>query len=119
MSGASAGLKRFDVHAAVALSLLVQTVMSLLAACVPALAPDIAADRGWNVALVALYPTVLFATAFFVSFGVPHLLKLLIASQFGFAYAFAAAAACILAGPLMLAVPPRAWRGTERPASRQ
>ena len=34
MSGASAGLKRFDVHAAVALSLLVQTVMSLLAACV-------------------------------------------------------------------------------------
>lgn len=119
MSGASAGLKRFDVHAAVALSLLVQTVMSLLAACVPALAPDIAADRGWNVALVALYPTVLFATAFFVSFGVPHLLRLLIASQFGFAYAFAAAAARTLAGPLMLAVPPRAWRGTERPASRQ
>jgi MFS family permease len=67
--------KRFDVQVAVALTLIVQTVASLLAACVPVLAPDIAATRGWDVTVVALYPTVLYATAFLVSFRVPQLLK--------------------------------------------
>jgi MFS family permease len=67
--------RRFDVQLAVALSLIVQTAASLLAACVPVLAPDVAATRGWDVTLVAFYPTVLYATAFFVSFKVPQLLK--------------------------------------------
>src|ERR1700730_4368590 len=67
--------RRFEVQVAVALSLIVQTVTSLLAACVPVLAPDVAATRGWDVTVVAFYPTVLFAIAFCVSFWVPQLLK--------------------------------------------
>src|SRR2546430_11272032 len=38
-------------------------------------APNIAADRGWNVTLIALYPTIVFSVAFLISFKVPSLLK--------------------------------------------
>jgi predicted MFS family arabinose efflux permease len=64
----------FDVPAAVFVCLLVQTTMSLLAASVAVLAPAIAAERGWNPTIVAFYPTVVYATAFLISFHVPVLL---------------------------------------------
>jgi MFS family permease len=73
-SGNSSKAKPLEVYGAVGLSLLTQAMVSLLAASVPVFAPVIAADRGWNVAIVALYPTTLFATAFLVSFWVPQLL---------------------------------------------
>jgi predicted MFS family arabinose efflux permease len=66
--------RRFEVPIAVTLSLIVQTAVSLLGACVPVLAPDIAGDRGWNVAFIALYPTILFGSAFIISFKVPAFL---------------------------------------------
>ncbi len=64
----------FDVLAAVFICLVVQTTMSLFAASIPVLAPAIAAERGWNPAIVAFYPTVVYITAFLVSFHVPALL---------------------------------------------
>jgi MFS family permease len=64
----------FDVVAAVFICLVVQTTMSLLAASIPVLAPAIAAERGWNPAIVALYPTVVYITALLISFHVPVLL---------------------------------------------
>jgi predicted MFS family arabinose efflux permease len=54
---------------------MVQTTISLFSACIPVLAPNIAGDRGWNVTLIALYPTIVFSVAFLVSFKVPSLLK--------------------------------------------
>ena len=74
-TGIPTAFARFDVPAAVALSLTVQTTISLFSACIPVLAPNIAADRGWNVTLIALYPTIVFSVAFLISFKVPNLLK--------------------------------------------
>jgi MFS family permease len=65
---------RFEVPAAVALSLGVQTMISLYAAGIPVLAPEIAAERGWNAAVIAFYPTVVYITALLISFQVPGLL---------------------------------------------
>jgi MFS family permease len=65
---------RFEVPAAVAISLVVQTMISLFAAGIPVLAPEIAADRGWNVNVIAFYPTVVFVVALLISFRVPDLL---------------------------------------------
>ena len=65
---------RFDVPAAVVISLVVQTMISLFAAGIPVLAPEIAADRGWNVNVIGFYPTVVFVVAFMISFQVPNLL---------------------------------------------
>jgi len=67
--------RRLDVQLAVAVTLIVQMGISLLSAATPILAPTIAADRGWNVTLVALYPTAVYATAFLVSFQVPAILS--------------------------------------------
>jgi MFS family permease len=64
----------FEVLAAVSVSLLVQTTMSLFVASVPVLAPAIAAERGWSPTIVALYPTVVYVTAFLISFHIPELL---------------------------------------------
>ena len=64
----------FDVLAAVFISLLVQMTMSLFAASVPVLAPAVAAERGWNPTIVALYPVVVYVTAFLISFHIPELL---------------------------------------------
>jgi MFS family permease len=65
---------RGEVVGATSLSLLVQTFVSMLLTSVPVLAPLIAADRGWKVTAVALFPSILFATAFVASFGVPRML---------------------------------------------
>lgn len=64
----------FALSAAILISLLVQTVMSLFAASVPVLAPAIAAERGWNPALIAAYPILLYGAAFLISFCIPGLL---------------------------------------------
>jgi len=72
---APALLKRLDVPAAVALSLLVQTIIALLAASIPVLAPEIATDRGWNVDMIAFYAPILYLAAFFFSFQIPRILQ--------------------------------------------
>lgn len=63
-----------DVLGAVLICLIVQMTMSMLSASVPVLAPAITAERGWNPALVAFYPIVVFVTAFLMNFHVPALL---------------------------------------------
>ena len=63
-----------EVPLAVAISLIVQTTISLFAASIPVLAPDIVAERGWSTTVIALYPTVVYVTAFLISFQVPELL---------------------------------------------
>jgi MFS family permease len=72
--GTYAKWSRYEIPAALAVSLAVQTLISLYASGVPVLAPAIAADRGWNVTVVGLYPTVVFIVAFLISFQVPDLL---------------------------------------------
>jgi MFS family permease len=64
----------FDVLAAVFISLLLQTAMSLFAASVPVLAPAIAIEREWNLAVVAFYPVGVYVTAVLISFHIPKLL---------------------------------------------
>ncbi len=66
---------RLEVPLAVGLSLIVQTTIALLAACVPVLAPAIAADTGWNVNLITFYGPILYLAAFFFSFQVPNILR--------------------------------------------
>jgi len=66
---------RWDVPAAVALSLVVQTTISLLAACTPILAPTIAADRGWTTGLITFYAPLVCVASFVVSFQIPKLLR--------------------------------------------
>jgi len=68
-------LGRFETAVALAITVLVQTTVSLLSATVPVLAPEIAADRGWSVTLIALYPAIVFSTALLTSFQVPGLLR--------------------------------------------
>lgn len=64
----------FEILPAVLISLLVQTMISLFAAAIPVLAPAIAAARGWNASAIALYPTIVYVTAFLLSFQIPGLL---------------------------------------------
>jgi MFS family permease len=64
----------FDITFAVAITLIVQVAISLLAACAPVLAPEIARERGWNVTLVAFYPALMCISLFWISFYVPRLL---------------------------------------------
>ncbi len=64
----------FDVAAAVFITLLVQTTMSLLAASIPVLAPAITAERGWSPTVVAFYPIIVFVTAIVITFHIPELL---------------------------------------------
>jgi MFS family permease len=65
---------RLEVPAAVGVTLIVQTMISLLAASIPVLAPEIAADGGWSVDLIAFYGPILYLAAFFFSFQVPNIL---------------------------------------------
>jgi MFS family permease len=58
----------------ITVTLFVQAVTSLLGAAIPVLAPDIAADRGWNATLIAFYPALVRLMAFITSFKVPHFL---------------------------------------------
>jgi MFS family permease len=64
----------FELPAAICISLAVQMTMSLFAAAVPVLAPAVAAQRGWNPAIITFYPIVVYATAFLISFRIPQLL---------------------------------------------
>lgn len=64
----------FDVLAAVFISLVVQTTMSLFAASVPVIAPALAAERGWSPSVVAFYPIVVYVAAILISFQIPALL---------------------------------------------
>lgn len=88
-------IRRTDVPVALAITLLVQTTVSLLAATVAVLAPAIAHGRGWNVSLIALYAPLLYIGAFSISFLVPRLLGEL--SGMGVALAAVAADALGLA----------------------
>lgn len=67
-------LSSLEIPAAVGLSLVVQTMISLFAASVPVLAPAIAADTGWNVDLITFYGPILYLAAFLFSFQVPNIL---------------------------------------------
>lgn len=64
----------FDITLAVAITLVVQVVISLLGACAPVLAPEIARERGWNVTMIAFYPALMCISLFWISFYVPGLL---------------------------------------------
>jgi MFS family permease len=98
MTRKSRAATAFDVPAAVAISLVVQTMISLFAASIPVLAPDIAAERGWSTAVIALYPTVIYITAFLISFQVPELLLRL----GGMGLSLACVATCAVGMPFLL-----------------
>jgi MFS family permease len=63
-----------DVSGAIAISLVVQTIISLLAACTPVLAPQIAASRGWDPALITFYAPIVSIASLVMAFQVPRLL---------------------------------------------
>jgi predicted MFS family arabinose efflux permease len=63
-----------EIGAAVGISLLVQTAISMLGGSIPLLAPTIADARGWKVDLIAFYAPMVYAVAFVINFRVPHLL---------------------------------------------
>src|SRR5215831_7922194 len=65
---------RLEIPTAVGITLVVQTVISLIAASIPVLAPEIAADGGWSADLIAFYGPILYLAAFFFSFQVPNIL---------------------------------------------
>ena len=67
-------VKRYEVIGAVALTLMVQTSISLLSASVPVLAPAIAVDRGWGVDVITFYTPIVYLVAFAANFLVPQLL---------------------------------------------
>ena len=85
-------VRRKDVAGALAITLVLQSTVSLLATAIAVLAPAITKARGWNPAVVALYAPLLYAGAFYVSFLVPRLLKRL----GGLGLALCAVAACAL-----------------------
>jgi MFS family permease len=66
--------QRWNVPAAVAISLVIQTVISLLGASIPVLAPQIAADRGLNPEIIAFYSPIICIAAIIMNFLVPYLL---------------------------------------------
>jgi predicted MFS family arabinose efflux permease len=67
-----------DLIVALAVSLLVQTAISILASSVPLLAPMLADARGWKSDLIAFYAPMVYVVAFAMNFLVPYLL-----AQFG------------------------------------
>ncbi len=71
----STHLIKLELPAAVGVSLLVQTMIALLGASVPVLAPAIAADTGWRADLITFYGPILYLAAFFFSFQVPNILN--------------------------------------------
>jgi predicted MFS family arabinose efflux permease len=77
METQSPAIKSWELAAAVGATLLMQTAISFLIACVPVLAPVIATSRGSNVDLIALYGPVTYLVAFLASFQVPKLLDFL------------------------------------------
>jgi MFS family permease len=77
MNTQSPAVKSWELAAAVCATLLVQTAISFLIACVPVLAPVIAASRDSNVDLIAFYGPITYLVAFLASFQVPKLLQAL------------------------------------------
>jgi predicted MFS family arabinose efflux permease len=77
MNTQSPAVKSWELTAAVCATLLVQTAISFLIACVPVLAPVIATSRDSNVDLIAFYGPITYLVAFLVSFQVPKLLQAL------------------------------------------
>jgi MFS family permease len=65
-----------DLSAAIAISLIVQTTISLNIASVPVLAPALAASRNWNVGLITFYAPLLCVAGLVSSFAVPKLLQM-------------------------------------------
>jgi len=97
-------VSRSDVPFALAITLLVQTAVSLLAASVAVLAPAISYQRQWNLSFVALYAPLLYVGAFSISFRIPCLLSKLggMGLALGAVLANALGLACLLAPwPLM------------------
>jgi predicted MFS family arabinose efflux permease len=70
-------IKSWELAAAVCATLLVQTAISFLIACVPVLAPVISTARDSNVDLIAFYGPITYLVAFLASFQVPKLLQAL------------------------------------------
>jgi len=66
--------ENLDTAAAVAISLLVQTAISMLAGCIPLLAPMIADSRGWKADLITFYAPMVYMVGFSINFAVPNLL---------------------------------------------
>ena len=77
MNTQSPAVRSWELAAAVSATLLVQTAISFLIACVPVLAPVIASSRGSNVDLIAFYGPITYLVALLVSFQVPKLLQAL------------------------------------------
>jgi len=67
-------LASFGTAAAVGISLAVQTAISMLAGCIPLLAPMIADTRGWRADLIALFAPMVYLVGFGINFAVPRLL---------------------------------------------
>lgn len=76
MSAAAAPLtrRRFDAPLALATMLAVTTMVALLGACIPLLAPAVAEAHGWSVDVIALYAPLTYGAAFVLNFKVPWLL---------------------------------------------
>jgi MFS family permease len=77
MNTQSPAVKSWELAAAVCATLLVQTAISFLIACVPVLAPVISTSRDANVDLIAFYGPITYLVAFLASFQVPKLLQAL------------------------------------------
>jgi MFS family permease len=63
-----------DIGGAIAATLVLETTISLIWACVPVLAPAISTERGWNIGILAFYGPIVSVAALAVSFEVPRLL---------------------------------------------
>lgn len=63
-----------EIAAAVLITLLVQTAISMVAACIPLLAPMIAEARGWTIELITFYAPLVYCVAFTVNFAGPRLI---------------------------------------------
>ncbi|WP_375412933.1 MFS transporter [uncultured Bradyrhizobium sp.] len=72
---AETSTRRWGPAAAVAITLVVTVIISLINACVPVLAPKIAADRGWNVALITFYAPTVCVASLCINFLAPFLLR--------------------------------------------
>jgi MFS family permease len=66
--------QRLNLPSAVAITLMIQTTISLLGAAAPVLAPMIAADRNLNASIIMFYSPLICIAAFVMNFLVPGLL---------------------------------------------
>lgn len=71
----SASRHRWSPAVAVGAIFIATVVISLINACVPVLAPKIAADRDWNVALITFYAPTVCIASLLINFLSPYLLQ--------------------------------------------